>query len=444
MVTRLSMLQSEALDILKMGHNVFLTGPAGSGKTYVLRAYIAYLKKHKVPVAITATTGIAATHMDGTTIHSWAGIGLKDSLTRSQLTGLLTREDLVSRVRDARVLIIDEISMLDAKRFDLVNQVCQVVRQRAQPFGGLQVVVCGDFFQLPPVPKQGEPKPAFCFTSYAWRESNIMTCYLEKQYRQQDERFLHILHAIRGNAVTSDITQTLMERHNKPIKGVPQPTKLYTHNDKVDAINARELASLPGDSTLFRMSYEGLYMHMQDLKKSCLAPEELFLKEGAFVMFTKNNYEAGYVNGTLGTVIGFDPGSGRPIVETVQGDRIVATETEWMMEDDDGEILAKLTQVPLRLAWAITIHKSQGMSLDAAEIDLGGAFTEGMGYVALSRVRTLNGITLKGMNAMALKVNPEVTTLDADLKENSELHVQELHALSLKKKKELWKQFLQT
>jgi ATP-dependent exoDNAse (exonuclease V) alpha subunit len=438
------MLQEEALDILKMGHNVFLTGPAGSGKTYVLNEYIRYLKKHKVPVAITASTGIAATHMDGTTIHSWAGIGLKDVLTRTQLSSLLKNKELVERVNDTRVLIIDEISMIDAKRFDLINQVCQVMRKRALPFGGLQVVLCGDFFQLPPVPKRDEPKPRFCFNSFAWSEANIVTCYLEKQYRQNDEQFLQALNAIRGNTVTPHIQNLLFERYQKPIKGIAKPTKLYTHNGRVDEINALELQQLKGEAILYRMSYEGTYALVDELKKSCLAPEQLFIKKGAFVMFTKNNYEAGYVNGTLGTVIDIDTESNNPIVQKTDGTKIIAEPTNWLMEDDEGETLARIKQIPLRLAWAMTIHKSQGMSLDAAEIDLGSAFTEGMGYVALSRVRTLDGITLMGLNAMALKVNPEVTTLDQTLKAYSEKRRAELGAMKKKQKKELWQKFLET
>ncbi len=436
------MTQEEALDILKMGHNVFLTGPAGSGKTYVLNSYIKYLKKHKVPVAVTASTGIAAAHMDGTTIHSWTGIGLKDSLTRKQLTELSKNKELVARIEGARVLIIDEISMLDSKRFEAIQMVCQSIRKSARPFGGIQLVLCGDFFQLPPVAKRDAPAPQFCFTSYAWREANIVTCYLEKQYRQHDTRFLDTLNAIRNNAVTPEIRATLLERQGKPIEGVVKPTKLYTHNQRVDEVNAFELNQIEGETSIYRMKYDGGYTEIDELKKSCLAPEELVIKKGAFVMFTKNNYEAGYVNGTLGTVVAIEIDTNHPVVQKLDGTTVVAKPSDWVMEDDSGEVLATITQIPLRLAWAMTIHKSQGMSLDAAEIDLGSAFTEGMGYVALSRVRSLSGIKLLGLNTMALRVNPLVHEVDTELRILSLEREKELQKLPKREKQDLHKKFL--
>ncbi|HEY0220768.1 MAG TPA: AAA family ATPase, partial [Candidatus Paceibacterota bacterium] len=238
------MTQDQALEILKMGQNVFLTGPAGSGKTYLLNKYIKYLKENSISVAVTASTGIAATHMDGRTIHSWSAIGINEILTQTQLNAIIYNEDIKERIIKTKVLIIDEISMLDARRLDLVERVCRRIRKNPAAFGGLQVVLCGDFFQLPPVPTIGQPPPEFAFNSYAWEKLNIVVCYLEKQYRQEDDRFLKVLNDIRHSQTTSTTRDILMERHQISIDGVNKPTKLYAKNEDVNAINDFELVQI--------------------------------------------------------------------------------------------------------------------------------------------------------------------------------------------------------
>ncbi len=435
------MTQDQALDILKMGHNVFLTGPAGCGKTFLLNSYIDYLKAHVVPVAVTASTGIAATHMDGVTIHSWSGIGIREQLSELDLKNLfyniLTRE----RLNGVRVLIIDEISMLADFHIDMVDLVCRRLRQNPAPFGGLQVIFCGDFFQLPPVQTSGNPAPNFACAASAWEMAGVKVCYLEKQYRQNDERFLEVLNAVRASEVTDKTLAILMERHQKTVEGFLKPTKLYTHNGDVDAINAFELAQIDAPGAVYTMEERGELNLVAKLKKNCLAPQELVVKIGAVVMFVKNNFSRGYVNGTIGTVVGFDTENNYPIVKVMNGAEIVAIPASWKFEED-GNPEAEIIQIPLRLAWAITVHKSQGMSLDCAEIDLSKAFIEGMGYVALSRVRTLHGIKLMGINKKALQVNPSVTELDKKLKELSQINEKELRALKPNKKQKIQQDFV--
>jgi ATP-dependent exoDNAse (exonuclease V) alpha subunit len=440
------MTQGQALEILKMGQNVFLTGSAGTGKTHLLNEYIEYLKKNKISVAITASTGIAATHMDGRTIHSWSAIGIKSNLTKKEFNAIIYNEDIQTRINKAKVLIVDEISMLDAKRFDLIELICRTVRKKSSPFGGLQVILCGDFFQLPPVPTRGEPPPEFAFDSLAWGKLNIIICYLEKQYRQEDGRFLNLLNDIRNSKTTLKTREILMERHQKSVNGVPKPTKLYATNRKVNALNDFELSRIASEEHVFNMSWSGDSELVNELKKTCLAPDPLILKKDAFVMFVKNNYiegdtASGYVNGTLGIITGFNEDDGFPIVKKQDGKEIIATPRSWTIEEDEIE-LARITQVPLRLAWAITIHKSQGMSLDCAEIDLGSAFTQGMGYVALSRVRKLEGIKLMGLNELSLIVNSVIKEIDVEFKRISEANEEEIKLMDSDKKKELIKVFL--
>jgi ATP-dependent exoDNAse (exonuclease V) alpha subunit len=399
------MTQDQAFTILESGANVFLTGPAGSGKTYVLNKFIAEQRARGKVVAVTASTGIAATHMDGVSIHSWAGIGIHETLSLGQAKAIAAKEKVADAIKSADILVIDEISMLDRFRLDAVQTVCMIARQSPLPFGGLQVVLCGDFFQLPPINRNGT-EAHFAFKSNAWHAMNIQVCYLQEQHRQEDGPFLRLLKAIRNNSIDEEHVELLQTRMNAKIKSGIKPTRLYTHNIDVDAINQRELAALPGDEEVFPMYSEGPKKLIESLVKGCLAPEELVLKVGAAVMFVKNNFAKGYVNGTLGTVVSFDD-EGMPLVKTFSGKEIQVELSSWEMEEP-GKEKARIYQLPLRLAWAITIHKSQGMTLDAAEIDLRKSFVQGMGYVALSRVRSLSGISLLGINQIALQISPEV------------------------------------
>jgi len=408
------MTQKDALEILKSGSNIFLTGSAGTGKTFLLNKFIKYLKKAKISVGVTASTGIAATHLDGRTIHSWSGIGLKNDMDNESIRDLIKRKYLRDRIRKTKVLIIDEISMLDADRLDLVDRVCREAKHLDIPFGGMQIVMCGDFFQLPPIGRNNGVR--FAYDAFVWEQANIKVCYLTEQFRHKDLEFCNILNKIRTNQAGEEELFLLNKRLNETIGDFDKPTKLYTHNANVDSVNDYELSKISEKQTVYNMSSKGSYNAVNFLKKNCLAPERLRLKIGAVVMFVKNNFDAGYVNGTLGRVVNYN--RGRPIVRTKSGEEIVVLPTKWNVEEDD-KVVASISQFPLRLAWAITIHKSQGMSLDVAEIDLSKAFEYGMGYVALSRVRTLAGISLIGINEMSLRVNPEVAEKDIEFQEKS-------------------------
>lgn len=424
------MTQKTAIEILKMGQNVFLTGPAGSGKTFVLNQYIEYLKRQGIEVAVTASTGIAATHMSGQTIHAWSGIGIREALTWQEAKELATDGELHARYRRTRVLIIDEISMLDADRLDAVEQVCRATKDPFLPFGGLQVVLCGDFFQLPPVSKGGK-KARFAFESGAWQAMGVKICYLEEQHRHEDDRLKSLLNAIRSGKVTED-TYTILEERVRALQSEEvlsnDVAKLFTHNADVDVLNDHRLHRIDGQAYAYTMKSWGKKKLVETLQKNCLAPERLVLKVGAQVMFVKNNFENGYVNGTLGRIANFDETTKLPIVETFAGRMVAVASAEWQLSDGD-EVAASIEQLPLRLAWAVTVHKSQGMSLDAAEIDLRKSFEFGMGYVALSRVRRLSGLYIRGLNEQALQVHPTVRERDAELRQESDRAKAEFAAL---------------
>ena len=462
------MRQSSALDILKTGQNVFLTGSAGSGKTYTLNQYIDYLRARRVPVAVTASTGIAATHMNGTTIHSWSGIGIKDELSDRDLSNLARKQFLADRLKDTAVLVIDEISMLHAKQINLVSQVLKHVRKNDKAFGGIQVVVAGDFFQLPPIGSKGESnREKFAFMSEAWLDAKFHICYLSEQHRQVSEAanggldLDDILNQIRRQEVTFEAIAALEATYDQSVD--IKRTRLYTHNLNVNKINDKELAALDGEMMRFEATATGDSKLVETLKKTVRTQDELILKVGAKVMFIKNNAELGVSNGTMGELIGFaavkideskdssealiednssdetnednaneddaventakgkksaakkdkeKPKTKKPITQKMpvvrlnSGREVIAEPEEWMIEDETGDVLASYEQVPLCLAWAITIHKSQGMTLDAAEIDLSRTFELGQGYVALSRLKSLSGLQLLGMNDMSLQLDP--------------------------------------
>ncbi|MDO8590912.1 MAG: AAA family ATPase [bacterium] len=410
------MTQEKALSILKTGANVFLTGEPGSGKTHSINRFVEYLREHDIEPAITASTGIAATHIGGMTIHSWSGIGIKKVLSEEDLDKLSTNERLSKRLSRTKVLIIDEISMLDALTLSAVDAACRTLRRSDEPFGGLQVVFVGDFFQLPPVSRVGDVPSQFAFLSPAWEAARPLVCYLSEQHRQDDEQFVSFLSSVRGGEVDEGAHLALSARKVEP-KGSEAYTRLYSHNVDVDRVNNEKLGWLSGDTRIFSMESLGSEGLVLALKKGCLSPEKLYLKVGARVMFTKNNFEQGFVNGTLGEVESFSD-TGSPIVRTKHGGRIAVDSMEWTITDGS-RTLAKIIQIPLRLAWAITVHKSQGMTLDAAVIDLSEAFEYGQGYVALSRVRAFSGLFLLGYNHRALEVHPKILSADGGFKESS-------------------------
>lgn len=431
------MTQERALEVLKTGANVFLTGEPGAGKTYVINQYIAWLEAAGLSVAVTASTGIAATHIGGMTIHSWSGIGIKDQLTQYDLEAISGKEKNVKRAKGANVLIIDEISMLDGKVLEMVDQVLRTIRQSLEPFGGVQVVFVGDFFQLPPVTRQGDMM-RYAFESNAWQNARPVTCYISEQYRQEDEMLLGLLGSIRRNEIEEDHYTLLNEQKEIAYEQI-EPTRLYTHNADVDAVNNAKLAELPGPAHTYRMQGMGRKPLIEGLVKNCLSPENLILKEDAMVMCTKNNFEAGYVNGTLARVVGFE--ESLPIIELMDGTRITMKPTTWEMVEDK-KILASIEQLPLRLAWAITVHKSQGMSLDAVEVDLSKAFVYGQGYVALSRVRTLEGLKVNGMHPNALQVDPKIVSADKRFKAETEAAISAFDNMDSSEVEEMHERFV--
>ena len=404
-----TMRQAQAMTVMMSNRSVFLTGAPGSGKSFVLGKFVRNAEARGLRVAVTASTGIAATHIGGTTIHSWSGIGIRETLEAKDLAALSKRGQLVSRYQATDVLVIDEISMLPGWFLDLLDFLSKVLRGDTRPFGGLQVVLVGDMFQLPPVARNSNNQE-FAHHSAAWKELDPLVCYLDEQHRQRKDGLLEVLEAMRKGELNDECVALLNSRlHRRPPEGV-EVTRLYSHNVNVDSINHQRLAMLEGALERFEMRSNGPASAVDQLSKRILAPQLLDLKVGAEVMFVANDPSRAFVNGSRGRVIRFQ--DGRPIVALSDGGRAITVSPYSWQNIEDDKVRAEVIQLPLRLAWAITIHKSQGMSIDSAEIDLSRSFTPGMGYVALSRLRSLDGLYIAGMNAMALRLHPQIFELD--------------------------------
>lgn len=408
--------QALALEIMLSGQSVLLTGPAGAGKTHVLNQFIKLAKGDGRHVSVTATTGLAATHLGGTTIHSWSGMGVLDEIPTGFVEHITKgRREIIEKTD---VLIIDEISMLHDFRLDMIDEICRLVRQKDEPFGGIQLIMSGDFFQLPPINRSDARAGGFVVNSQVWQELDPVICYLQEQHRQDDEQLLEILNAIRSGDIRRNHAETLLTRTEILPEDLEQLTELHTVNVDVDRLNDTKLKQLSGDEITYTRTTTGSENYVEALQRSVLAPAHLKLKKGALVMAVKNSPERKYVNGSLGVVIDFDPGTEYPVVKFKNGKTVSMVPDSWELRDGDYK-RASITQIPLRLAWAITVHKSQGMTLDAARIDLRKAFVEGMGYVALSRVKNLNDLYLTGINQMALKVSEAARTIDESLRARS-------------------------
>lgn len=410
------MIQPEAIEKMMSGVNVFLTGEPGAGKTYTLNKFIEQAREAGKRIAITASTGIAASHLGGTTIHSWSGLGIADKVGDDELDRMSYKPQLMERYNRCDILIIDEVSMLHGSRLDMVDRACRWIRHNEKPFGGLQVILVGDMFQLPPVTR-GSVEADYAHESNAWKVSDLQPCYLTEQHRQgADDTLLEVLRAMRQGGISPEQRKLLESRTG--LVADESITRLYTHNVDVDILNNQKLGALEGPAKFYQMEFNGKDWQVDKLKRNLLCPEKLELKIDAEVMFVANNFEAGFVNGTRGKVISFS--GGEPVVLTTDGQRIVVERHTWRQYNETGEyVTAEVSQIPLRLAWAVTVHKSQGMSLDSAEIDLSKAFVPGMGYVALSRVRSLDGLYLIGLGAQALELDPAIYRFDKALKERS-------------------------
>ncbi|XP_066480151.1 ATP-dependent DNA helicase PIF1 [Tiliqua scincoides] len=401
----LSQEQSMVLRAILSGKNVFFTGSAGTGKSYLLKKIVASLPPNGT--FATASTGVAACQIGGTTLHAFAGIG-SGKAPLHQCTELAQRPGVRQQWLSCRHLIIDEISMVEGEFFDKLEAVARAVRKCEDPFGGIQLIICGDFLQLPPVSK-ATSQPKFCFQTKSWRKCIHLNMELTEVRRQTDKAFISLLNAVRLGRCTEEVTRqlTLTATHKVERDGI-LATRLCTHKDDVELTNARRLQELPGEPRSFKaVDSDPVLMNILDAQ--CPVSSMIELKQGAQVMLTKNlDVSRGLVNGARGVVIGFETeGKGLPKVRFLCGITNVVGLERWVIKGPGGTYLSR-QQLPLKLAWAISIHKSQGMSLDCVEISLARVFEHGQAYVALSRARSLMGLRVLDFDPNVVRANPYV------------------------------------
>jgi ATP-dependent DNA helicase PIF1 len=385
------------------GRNCFLTGMAGTGKSTTLKRFIGEVLADGHRVDVTAPTGVAALNVGGMTIHRFCGmlLGPQPGQSNEDYFAQLERDPRRSilagfnRVRRCECLVIDEISMLPGRQLEFVEFLFRRLRGRDEPFGGCQVIVTGDFLQLPPV-RLGENAPYdWAFRSRAWESAEFKTVILETVRRQDEPAFVGALSSFRIGHVWGDCARILQSRvRSNPPSTMP---RLFTHNVQVDKWNSFQLSELPGDETVLEAEQSGPDHQREFLTKNLLTPATLHLKRGALVMFTVNRTVSGsqnplFVNGQLGTVLEVHPNL--VLVKAKTGEEIPVERFTWFYDQQDNTS-AFFSQFPLRLAWAMTIHKAQGLTLDSAFLDIRAAREPGQAYVAVSRVRTLHGLNFK-------------------------------------------------
>lgn len=427
--------QESAIQTIRQGRNVLLTGPAGCGKSYVIEHfYRIYVQRcgedAKRFIVKTSLTGISASIIGGVTLHSFLGIGLGTETVEQLQRKIENIRVLKNRYVTIRVLIIDEISMLSAELFDKINLLFQLIRKKPHlPFGGVQVILSGDFCQLPVIGRNIK----FCFQSEQWNTVIHSTFYLQHVHRQTNQLFIRILLKIRLGKIDDEVIQVLTDRIGKDVSvGEIKPTKLYSTRQLVNDNNLEELQKLNSNIRTFSSRYQYFTsptnssippskvtnltdkqtLFLKDLiNKSTIAEEELQLCQGCQVMILMNKFVDGspiYVNGSRGVVLQFTP-EGYPVVKLLNGQLHTFEFHNWSMTYNEHIVIKH--QIPLKLAWSITIHKAQGLSLDCVETDIGDSlFENGQAYVALSRVRTLEGLSLVSFNPTKIKVHPDVIT----------------------------------
>jgi ATP-dependent DNA helicase PIF1 len=460
--------QKNILELVKSGRNIFFTGPAGTGKSVLLRAIIHYLRSvYGGNIGITAPTGIAGLNIGGQTIHSWAGVGFgKEPLEKLKFR---INGDALKRWIEAKALIIDEVSMLDGRLFDKLEAIARFVREDSRPFGGIQLIASGDFFQLPPVPEQDSTSKidaTFAFHARSWRQCIERKVKLSKVFRQKDNMFIEMLASMR-TGVLADWHKEEFQKLCRKIDyddGI-SPTLLFPLKSEVEKHNFACLSKLAGETVMYkamdargRDMYDDLLTVNQAAKllEKLVCPKEVPLRLGAQVMLLRNMLQGVLVNGSLGKVVEFigvheaqtryiqmaelerrkegqaapivnspDAKEGErglialdghtfkkdqlwPLVKFTNGKLLLCSPVEFTVEGLKGNLEARRLQIPLALSWAMSIHKSQGQTLSRVKVDLGRIFEKGQAYVAISRATGMEGLEIVNFAPEKVMAHPDV------------------------------------
>ena len=401
--------QSRALELLQTDQNVFITGEAGTGKSFLIHRY---LLRYSPNATLLASTGAAAVLIGGRTFHSFFGLGILEGGKRRTIDKAIKNGKLLKRLRECKEIVIDEISMLPGLVLDTAEELARVARGSDEPWGGLRVVAVGDFAQLPPVNKDNSPRD-WAFTHPVWDRTDFSSFCLETAVRFVDHGFYSLLNSIRLGAFDSEAKTRLESRMN--LEFPEDITHLYPWRNKVQAFNKERLDTIKGPVESVKSVYSGTQRAIETLKRQAPIPEILELKEGAYVMMQQNDPRNRWVNGSCGWVR--EIGKEKLTVELVNGKVIRVMKAAFSAVDADGNILAEVVNFPVQLAYATTIHKSQGQTFDRAVMHLKGLWEPGQAYVALSRLRSLEGLYLLDWSPQSFRVDPAVSNFYKEFQE---------------------------
>lgn len=399
--------QETALDMLTRQGNVFLTGAAGTGKSFLLHRYVHDKPTDAFPIV--ASTGAAAVLIGGRTFHSFFGLGIMEGGIDETVRRAVRSKRLVHRLLSACCVVIDEVSMLSGTTLDAAERIARCVRNRNEPWGGLRIIAVGDFAQLPPV-APGSSEKDWAFAHAVWQNSAFAPALLSTVMRTSDRDFLDILNSVRSGDVTENVRSFLDGRTDLATEET-EGTRLYAHRNSADAYNHRRLDAIPRTLYSFETRYAGEARMLETAKRAMPIPDVLHLKEGALVMMRKNDVSEPqlYVNGSLGHVRRIDDDT--LTIELFSGDAIDVEPQKFSYVDGDGKELLAAWNFPVTLAWATTIHKAQGTSLDSLIVDLSALWEPGQAYVALSRVRHPERLFIERWHSSSIRAEPLVTQL---------------------------------
>lgn len=403
MAFTLTSCQQRAEQALNGAANVFLTGGAGSGKSFLVRYFLKNKNTREFPVL--ASTGAAAVLVGGRTFHSFFGLGIMEGGVEATVEKAARNRQVVRRLKKISGFIVDEVSMLSGETIRAAEIIARRVRDSDLPWGGLRVIAVGDFAQLPPVERSGGQRRGWAFLDPTWQWTGFEPFFLRTQTRCLDDEYMKILSRIREGRVDADVKAYLDDK----VGSTPQSfegTCLFPRRDETERFNLKKLESLPGAVQRFETVYSGDSRALESLKKYAPIPDALFLKEGALVMLRQNDPLLRWVNGSQGTIEKIQPH--RLQIVLLNGRRIEIEKATFSLLDAEGEVVAAALNFPISLAWASTIHKSQGSTLERMSVNLSQLWEPGQAYVALSRLTRGSDLYVEKWEPRSIRVDPMV------------------------------------
>ncbi len=406
----LSTEQAYALDMCESGENIFLTGGAGSGKSYVVREFMKNKDDKMMPIL--ASTGAAAVLLGGRTFHSFFGLGIMEGGAQATLKRILENKATLKRIKKVEGVVIDEISMIPGEALMVAELISQQARESTLPWGGMRVIAVGDFGQLPPVARFGQ-KRDWCFLNDVWKKTDFQICELKLNQRIQNNEFLNVLDDIREGQLTERAREFLQDRTKAHDEDHPG-TRLFPRREQSETYNQKKLTEINEDELIVDSIYLGEQKYIDFLAKSAPVPMQLKLKVGCQILFLKNDMQKRWVNGTRGTLVSFE--ADHLIIRKNGGREVKVEKISFSLLDADAKVKASVIQFPVNLAYATTIHKSQGATLDELWCDLGSLWEPGHAYVALSRLRDPSGLHIVRWSPKSFIIDPEVKKFYSQIK----------------------------